>query len=242
MVNVAPYSGEPITDELIQQRVTKYVARYTALLLLDYPFTEDIDYLNYYEMYGFSDLDSMGTRWPEGNPPCLSLEALVCIVPDKIYTDPAFGDDVAAAAERIARETGLRVEVRADSLTTGYKPTKPDWGAEFADDLSLVLRQPYHYHQFPLVGVTDDNLAQDSTVAPSVDRPHPLVQLSIVSGYGAGKPGSPEHRERMYRLLLRGVLVANFQLELNDDPDSLLYRGITTPAEVDGKAIPPIPE
>ena len=80
MENVEPYNGDPITDELVQLRVTKYVARYTALLLLDFPFTEDPDYLNYYEMYGFSDLDSMGTKWPEDTPPCLGAERVVCVV------------------------------------------------------------------------------------------------------------------------------------------------------------------
>jgi hypothetical protein len=31
-------------------------------------------------------------------------------------------------------------------------------------------------------------------------------------------------------------------MELNDDPNSLMFRGITTPAELDGKTIPAIPK
>src|SRR5690606_6034135 len=61
MLYLEPYDGSPITDELIHERVAKYAARYTALLHLKAVPTDDIDYLNYYEMYGFADLDSMGT-------------------------------------------------------------------------------------------------------------------------------------------------------------------------------------
>ena len=242
MANVPPYNGDPITDELVHLRASKYAARYTALLLLDHPTTEDNDYLNYYEMFGFSDLDSMGTKWPEGSPPCLGLGVFVCVIPDNKYSNDAFEADVVAAAERIQRETGVSMQVRADTLAGAYEPSKPDWGAEYVADLDYALRQPYHYQHFPIVGVTDDNLAQDATVSPRIDEPHPLLQLSVVSGYGAGKPGTAEHRERMYRLILRGVLVAHFGMELNDDPNSLMFRGVKTPAELDGKAIPAIPK
>lgn len=69
MENVLPYDGSPLTAELLGQRVAKYTARYTALLYYRYPLGDDIKYLNYRDMFGFSDLDSMGTRWPVESPP-----------------------------------------------------------------------------------------------------------------------------------------------------------------------------
>jgi hypothetical protein len=93
-----------------------------------------------------------------------------------------------------------------------------------------------------VVGVTDDNLSQDASVPASVDRWFGDVQMSIVSGYGAGTPGTAQHQERLYRLIVRGVLAANFGMELNDDPASLMYRGIASVEEMDGKVIPPIPD
>jgi hypothetical protein len=62
------------------------------------------------------------------------------------------------------------------------------------------------------------------------------------AGADAGRPGTAQHRERMYRLVLRGVLRGHFGMELNDDPASLLYRGITAPADLDGKTIPTVPK
>lgn len=69
MANVAPYDGSKITDDLIFERVAKYAARYTSLLYFDYPTGIDRRYLNYRDMYGFSDLDSMGMQWPTDPPP-----------------------------------------------------------------------------------------------------------------------------------------------------------------------------
>ena len=69
MLNVPPYDGSPLTDELLHTRVAKYAARYTALLHFAYPMGDDIAYLNYRDMYGFSDLDSMGDLWPIEAPP-----------------------------------------------------------------------------------------------------------------------------------------------------------------------------
>lgn len=69
MQNVRPYDGTPLTDDLLGTRAAKYAARYTALLYFDYPVGRDRRYLNYKDMYGFSDLDSMGTLWPHDPPP-----------------------------------------------------------------------------------------------------------------------------------------------------------------------------
>jgi hypothetical protein len=69
MANVRPYDGRPLSDDLLHERVAKYSARYTTLLYLDYPTGEDIAFLNYLNMFGFSDLDSMGMRWPETPAP-----------------------------------------------------------------------------------------------------------------------------------------------------------------------------
>lgn len=240
MVHVEPYNGDPITDELIHLRAAKYVARYTAILHLDHPLSDDIDYLNYSDMYGFSDLDSIGTKWPEGDPPCRGYRKVICVYPDGDYTDAKFVDDVQAATERIAKETGLPIEFRAPSLR--YIPTKPDWGTEYAADITLTVKDAIHNPQFVVVGVTDDNLSQDASVPASVDRWFGDVQMSIVSGYGAGTPGTAQHQERLYRLIVRGVLAANFGMELNDDPASLMYRGIASVEELDGKVIPPIPD
>lgn len=69
MQNVPPYDGRPLTAELLAERVAKYTARYTALLYYRYPLGDNIAYLNYRDMFGFSDLDAMGMQWPIEAPP-----------------------------------------------------------------------------------------------------------------------------------------------------------------------------
>ncbi|MGE3073553.1 MAG: hypothetical protein AB7N24_05625 [Dehalococcoidia bacterium] len=240
MAEVPPYDGEPLTDELLHLRVAKYAARYTALLHLNYETGNDINYLNYSDMYGFSDLDSMGTKWPEGPAPCDGIRDVICVIPDGDYGDERFGEDVRIATDRIRAEYGVPIEFRAPQTFT-YTPTKPDWGFEFAEYLQGFRQVTYNYG-LQLIGVTDDPLGPGESVQGIVDRGWPDLNLSVVSGAGAGTPGTAAHQERIYRLLVRGLLQARFGMGLNDDPASLLYRGIATAADLDGKTIPPIPK
>ena len=115
MANVSPYDGRPITDTLIRERVTKYFARYTALLFLQHAMTEDRRYVNYFEMYGFSDLDSMGSAWPPYSPPCRGDGAIVCIIPDGDFASEDLADDLERAAATVARMSAPLVQGRAPS-------------------------------------------------------------------------------------------------------------------------------
>ena len=238
MVNVEPYDGRPITDALIHDRASKYVGRYVALLHLDYPMVDDIEFLNYSEMGGFSVLDTIGTTWPTGPKACEGDEAIVCIVPDGIYDDFAeeFTADVRAAAERLTEELGLRVEVRNASTT--YFPTLDSWSEEFHNDLTTTLGKIVHSPNITVIGITDDPLSQASSVPQHLDRAWPSERLAIVSSDGAGATGSGRTQERIYRLLYRAVAQAHFGVPLDDDPTSLMFRGITAPADLDGKRLP----
>ncbi|MGE0599218.1 MAG: hypothetical protein AB7J35_07765 [Dehalococcoidia bacterium] len=240
MAEVPPYDGKPLTDDLLHLRVAKYAARYTALLHLNYETGNDINYLNYSDMYGFSDLDSMGTKWPEAPAACDGIRDVICVIPDGDYGDEQFGEDVRIATDRIRSEYGIPIEFRAPQTFT-YTPTKPDWGFEFAEYLQGFRQVTYNYG-LQLIGVTDDPLGLGKKDQGIVDRGWPDLNLSVVSGADAGTPGTVAHQERIYRLLVRGLLQARFGMGLNDDQDSLLYRGIATAADLDGKTIPPIPK
>jgi hypothetical protein len=241
MVNVRPYSGGPVTDELLHLRVAKYAARYTAILHLNYEPGNDIRYLNYRDMYGFSDLDSMGTSWPKDPPTCGGWREVTCVIPDGASEDLRFNEDVRLAAERIRREHGLAVEYRAPTtFVYSSRNEHPDWLYEFAGYMR-GFSDAAHNPGLNVVGITHAPARSDGVAGP-LDRAYPEISLATLSAYGGGKPGTAEHRERVYLLVLRGVLVAHFGLALDDDPNSLLYRGITSPEQLDGKAIPAIPK
>ena len=109
---------------------------------------------------------------------------------------------------------------------------------EFGNDLrasTVIVRRP---PGVTIIGVSDDAFARTASVTPHLDRAWPDEHLAVVSAFGAGKPGTPEHQERLYRLLLRAVSLAHFGIPPSHDPTSLLFEGMVTPAELDGKALP----
>ncbi|HEX6030361.1 MAG TPA: hypothetical protein VFY90_02945, partial [Tepidiformaceae bacterium] len=158
MANVEPYDGEPLSDELLHLRAAKYAGRYTALLYLQYSAGDDIAYLNYGDMYGFSDLDSMGTRWPEGASPCMGNEPVICIIPDGEYDDEAFYEDLKAAVSQLGQDLGMRVEIRR--YGGHYYPTEDSWSEEFRNDLYTTFGGLIARRNVTVIGVTDDELAQ----------------------------------------------------------------------------------
>ncbi len=241
MATVPPYNGQPITVALVQERATKYFARYVALLYLDYEMTTDKRYLNYYEMYGFRDLDSMQPNWPPYAPACLGGKPTICVVPDSGYTDDAFEDDVRAAAAALAVELGLSIEVRPS--TPGFVPSLPDWGDEFAHDLFKWRGLPGERLDVPsvtIVGITDDRMAHSPGIADRLDLGYPEERLAVTSGFGAGTPGTVQHRTRIKQALYRAIALAK-GVPLDDTPGSLMFRGVTTSAELDGATAPRIP-
>ncbi|OAI40423.1 hypothetical protein AYO38_00990 [bacterium SCGC AG-212-C10] len=235
MENVTPYDGKPITDDLVQLRVSKYTARYTSLLFFDYPVSEDVDYLNYYEMYGFSDLDSMGTNWPISPRPCTDAGDRICVFPDMGWDDEKFGDDIEVAVARLEQTLGIPVEIRN---TPGYHATQDNWSLEAHNDLSQYSRPFLSNAALTVIGVTDDNFAQVSSVAAHTDASWPDERIAVVSGYGAGRPGTTESQERIFRLLLRAVAHTRYGVPFTSDATSLMWDGVTKPTDLDGKTLP----
>jgi hypothetical protein len=239
MAVVPPYDGSPLDDGLLHERVAKYAARYTALLHLDYPIEEDINYLNYYEMYGFSDLDSMRANWPTGPQSCLGQ--VICVILDGSLADPAFERDMAEAVKRLESELGVRVDLQVPPPKSYYMPTLDSWSEEFGDDLRATVAGRLVRPGPTIVGVTDNRFANAPAVTDHVDRAWPEENLGVISGYDAGSPGTPEHRERLYRLLYRVVAQAHYGVPLDDDPASLMYRGVQRPKNLDGTRLPALP-
>jgi hypothetical protein len=239
MANVEPYDGQPLSDELLHVRAAKYAGRYTALLYLQYSAGDDIMYLNYGEMYGFSDLDSMGTLWPDGRSPCLGDEPVICIIPDGEYDDEAFFADLEGAVSRLGQDLGMRVEIRR--YGGHYFPTEDSWSDEFRNDLYTTFGGLIARPNVTVIGVTDDDLAQVASVPEHVDKAWPSERLAVVSAFGAGGPGTLQHEDRLYRLLLRAIAEAHFGVPLSDDRGSLLYAGATTPSDLDETALPALP-
>lgn len=234
MGTVPPYDGSPLDDDLLYERVVKYAARYTALLYLDHPTEEDINYLNYYEMYGLSDLDSMQANWPTG--PCLG--EVICVVLDGSLADPAFEGDMTVAVKQLESQLGVRVNLRVPPPKSYYMPTLDSWSQEFGDDLRATVSGRLVRPGPTIIGVTDNRFANAPTVTDHVDLAWPDENLGVVSGYDAGGPGTPEHQERLYRLLYRVVAQAHYGVPLDDDPGSLMYRGVQRPKELDGTRLP----
>jgi hypothetical protein len=239
MVHVEPYDGSPITDELVHLRASKYVGRYVALLYLDYPYTDDIEYLNYSDMYGFSDLDGIGTTWPTGDKPCEGDTPVICIVPDGDYLDFAFEDDVRLAIKELSAELGVRIEMR--KYAGYYLPSLDDWGDEFGGDLRETFPSLLAKVNVTVIGITDDEFAQGASVSPHLDRAWPAERLAVVSAAGAGEAGTTRHEDRVKALLLRAIAQAHYDKPLNSDPSSLLFEGATKPADLDGKTAPTLP-
>ncbi len=237
MVHVEPYDGSPITDELIHLRASKYVGRYVALLHLDYPYTNDIEYLNYSDMYGFGDLDGIGTKWPSGPKPCEGDGPIICVIPDGDYLDFFFEDDLRLAMEELSAELGLRIEMR--KYGGYYTPTEPDWGEEYAGDLHETFPALLERTNVTVIGVSDDPFAQDASVAQYLDRAWPEERLTVVSV--ADSSGDTLDVEQLKALLLRAIAQAHYGKALNSDPSSLLYEGATEPSDLDGKTAPALP-
>ena len=239
MANVEPYDGGELNDELLYERAAKYMARYVAVLHLDYPFGEDADYLNYQDMWGLADLDGMGMQWPEGPAPCLGEEPVICIIPDNDYLDPAFADDLDAVIERLSGELDVRVESR---VHRGYfYPTQESWSEEYRNDLHQAYGPLFERANVTVIGVTDDALAQAATVAPHLDAVWPEERLGITSAHGAGQAGTLAHQERLYRLLLRTILQTHYGEPLLDEPGHLLSPDADEPTDLDGVDVPALP-
>ncbi len=243
MAFVEPYDGSPLTEELLFLRTSKYMGRYVALLHLDLPPGEDIRYLNYADMWGFSDLDSIGTLWPtkELFPwPCQVGVPVICIAPDGEHqAHVPFARDLEAAASRLERELGIIVEILWPAGF--YYPTWDSWSEEYAFDLRGTARPLIRDPLVTIIGVTDDRFDQDPAVGRHVDAAWPEENLAVLSTFEAGRPGTAEHEERVYLLLLRAVARAHFGIELDNDPASLMYSGITVPADLDSLALPALP-
>lgn len=190
-------------------------------------------------MYGFSDLDSMGTRWPVGASPCLGDEPVICIIPDGEYDDEAFYEDLKAAVSQLGQDLGMRVEIRR--YGGHYYPTEDSWSEEFRNDLYTTFGGLIARPNVTVIGVTDDELAQAVSVAEHVDKAWPNERLAVVSGFGAGRPGTVQHEDRLYRLVLRAIAEAHFGVPLSDDAGSLMYAGATTPSDLDETALPVLP-
>ena len=242
MLHVEPYDGSPITDELVHERVAKYAARYTALLHLKFPMDTDIDQLNYYEMYGFGDLDSMGLEWPEGLGTCQGDEPLICIIPDgkADYGYPGYQQSLVEAAERLSEELGIRVDVATEPAGY-YMPTLPNWSEEYANDLrgtvSYLLARP----NVTVIGVTDDPLSQDPAVADHIDAAWPAERLAIVSASLLGDSRAFDEDERAYRLLYRAIARVHYGLPLTSEPGQLLSDDVVAPHQLDGVPLPALP-
>lgn len=241
MVNVQPYDGSPITDKLIHERVAKYTARYTALLFLHSGTTDDPDFVNYEEMYGFSDLDSMGTKWPEIKARmCTSGHETVCIIPDGKYADPNFLADVKAALDRLAND-GLPVEL-FEPVDVYFFPSTADWGVEFQSDLSTYYQEWTATNAgISIIGLSDNAFANEPSAPTRFDYYPGQSQVGVVSAFDSGLVGTQLRQERIYRMVLRELLQVHYHLPLSDDPTSLLWSGATKPSDLDGKSIPPIP-
>lgn len=238
MANVPPYDGTGLSDELLRLRVSKYSARYVALLYLDHSAGDDPRFVNYRDMYGFSDLDSMGTSWPEGPAPCKGPGLVICIVPDGDYLGVGLEDDLSVVASRISAELNVRVEVRQHAGM--FYPTTPSWSEEFGADLVEMFGGGPVRANLTIIGVTDDAFAQDASVSPHVDRVWPGDQLGVVSAFEAGVPGTEQHRERLYRLLLRAIAQTNYGMATTAD-GSILGAGVVTPRDLDRATIPDFP-
>ncbi len=241
MVNVQPYDGSPITDKLIHERVAKYTARYTALLFLHSGTTDDPDFVNYEEMYGFSDLDSMGTKWPEIKARmCTSGHETICIIPDGKYADPNFLADVKAALDRLAND-GLPVEL-FQPVDVYFFPSTADWGVEFQSDLSTYYQEWTATNAgISIIGLSDNAFANEPSAPTRFDYSPGQSQVGVVSAFDSGVVGTQLRQERIYRMVLRELLQVHYHLPLSDDPTSLLWSGATKPSDLDGKSIPPIP-
>ncbi|MGH2610072.1 MAG: hypothetical protein ACRDHF_13410, partial [Tepidiformaceae bacterium] len=239
MLHVEPYDGSPITDDLIHLRASKYVGRYVALLYLDYPYTDDIEYLNYSDMYGFGDLDGIGTTWPTGEKPCEGDTPVICVIPDGDYLDFGFEEDVKLAIEELAAELGVRVEMR--KYAGYYMPSLDDWGDEYGGDLRETFPALLAKPNVTVIGITDDPFAQATGVSPYMDRAWPGERLAVVSAADAGEAGTDRHEERVKALLLRAIAQAHYGKSLNSDPASLMFEGVTEPADLDGKLAPALP-
>jgi hypothetical protein len=234
MANVEPYDGSPLDDDLLFERATKYMARYVAVLHLKWPMDTDIRYLNYHEMYGFSDLDSMQPNWPVGTPPCRGEGPIICIAPDAMYMDERFEADIRAVVDRLEAATGIKVEI---ILHSGAYPTYDPWSEEYYDDLHHYMSRVIQDPDVLVIGVTDDPFAEDwdrgQPIGAHITRAWPEEYMAVASGFDAGAIGSVEHRERMFRLLLRAVRLAQGEPE-SVDPHHLLYSGHDEPADLDG--------
>lgn len=234
MLHVEPYDGSGIDNALVFERVSKYLGRYVAVLHLAYPMGDDPDYLNYSSMSGFSDLDSIGKKWPEGASPCSQTGPSLCIIPDEDW-DLGFQTALNAAIVRLSKSVDVRVEVR---LTGGFFPSKDNWSEEFLSDLQQFAQPRIRGAGVVLVGVTDDAFAQAKSVAPHLDGLASEKDRVVISGYGTGKPGSTVQEERLYRLLLRAAARTVYGMPLSSDPSSLLYEGVDSPDDLDGLTLP----
>ena len=241
MANIEPSGGSPLTDELVLQRATKYFARYVALLFLDFPPGTDAEYLNYGTMGGISDLDSMGKLWPAGRHPCGGTEPVVCLIPDSSFADSRFEVDLIAAIERVNKRLSVPVDILVLPPASAFVPSEESWSAEFGDDLREALPVQGASPDAVVIGVTDDPFARSADIQPHVERIWHEERLAVVSGAGAGVPGTPEHRERLYRLLLRVIYQAHYGMPLSDDPGDILFSGVTTPDQLDGTTTPAKP-
>lgn len=244
MLHVEPYDGSPITDELIYERVAKYAARYTAILHLKYPLGTDIDYLNYHEMYGFSDLDSMGTKWPDPSTsflqdgPCMGDETVICLVGDRDYEWSYIGldGDIEAVAERLSNDLGIAVEIAPGD--GWYYPSKPSWCEEFGQDLRDTTQPVLGRPNVTVIGITDDSCSQDRSVPVHTDVAWPDERLAVVSVNLYGYSGLPAAQERLYRLLYRAIARSHYGLPLTSEPGQLLSDDVTAPYHLDGVPLP----
>lgn len=241
MANVPPRGASAMTAELLRLRAAKYFGRYVALLHLDFAAGRDPQYLNYGEMWGLPDLDSMGTRWPPGEPPCGATVPTICLIPDNQFAHPDFESDLMEAVERVNRRLDIRVDIYFLAGTASFFPTKASWSEEFGNDLRAALPIQGASPGTVVIGVTDDPFAQSADTAPHVERIWFEENLAVVSGAGAGIPGTSEHRERLYRLLLRAIYQAYYGLPLTDDPGSIMYADVTRPEQLDKTTIPADP-
>jgi hypothetical protein len=190
-------------------------------------------------MFGFSDLDSIGTKWPSGEKPCVSDTPMICVIPDGEYHDFEFEEDLAAVLERLSAELGVRVEMR--KYAGYYFPSQDSWSDEYANDLRGTMGNIVGQPNLTVIGVTDDDFAQAASVPAHVDKVWPAEHLAVVSAWDAGTPGNDRHEDRLYRLLLRAIAQVHYGEPLNSDPTSLLFDGVTKPTDLDDLTTPALP-
>lgn len=232
MANVEPYDARPLDAALLFERVNKYFGRYVASLYLRYPLESNLDFLNYDVVWGFSDLDAMGSEWPTGEPPCVTDADIICLIPDG---DHDFSRaEIDQAAERLEEHCGVPVQVRPLEVGHVY-PTRDPWSAEFRDDLDYVASRIMRAPNITVIGLTDDPF---DTVGPG-RGPHITVawpddRVAVASTAGAGVSGTSEFGERMFRVLVRAIETGHFGLPETDAAESVRFSGHSAPGDLDG--------